>query len=210
MNVSTSEFAAMLNPPVTRQAVHYWLKNGELVRDDNDKKIDLTHPVNVAWLQSRAENPPPPKPPNTKNPALLSGKKFNEDETDVDVEHLLAQIADLDIRTMPKAVLDKIKTLEMALKTRVDRQNKRGELIDRALVRTLFGKLYQIDSNNWRTLGANLAPEIAGALGVEDPALVLQVEQMIDDRVLRTLGFVKRTVQDTLVAWKAGELPDDI
>lgn len=213
--LTVREFGKFLNPPITRQVVYDYIKRGELVtigsKEDRNLRIDTDDPYNTAWLLGRIGKTQQPKPANTRTTAgpgvWLAGQPpppgVNGDSPDEEilVENILQKLATLDLRQIHKAEVDKIKAIEATLKTRVERQHKRGELIERALIATVFGKLYQVDTNELRVLGATLAPEIAGSLGADDPEKVLAVEQMIDDRILRILGHIKRIMHDALVSW---------
>jgi hypothetical protein len=112
-------------------------------------------------------------------------------------------MATLDVRRFKKIDIDKLKNLEGLLKIRVERQHKRRELIERSLVQSVFGKLYMIDSNELRVLGARLAPDVAGLLGVDDAEKVLAVEQRIDGEVLKILAHIQRVLHEALLAWGA-------
>lgn len=197
---------------VTRQTIYNQIKAGVLFLGD-DKKLDLDNPANLSYLRDRGVSLDDMKPPEKKRPS--SGKKkppakppgrtrskAPADPLDglpaVDAEEVLARLSSLDIRNLTPADVGKVARLESALKTRVEREHKRGLLIERATVQTVFGRLYTIDSNELRTLGSKLAPDIAGMLGEEDPEKVLQVEKRIDDEVLKSLAHIKRVLGDFL------------
>lgn len=200
------KFAEWLNPPVTRQRVYQWIERGDLVK--TGKKIDTDHPTNAAWIAGYPHHhqPKPVGTVKTAVPGVIVSKPADtgDEAEDVLVENILERLATVDIRQIKKVEVDKFKSIEAALKTRVERQHKRRDLIERSLVQAVFGRLYQIDANELRVLGAALAPEVAGALGVDDPEKVLAVEQMIDDKVLRVLSHIKRVMNDALVSWGAG------
>lgn len=120
--------------------------------------------------------------------------------TVVDAEAILSQLATTDVRALHPQDVAKVARLESAMKTRVEREHKRGVLIERDTVRTVFARLYSIDSNELQTLGSRLAPAVCGRLGVEDPASVLSVEQMIDEHVFKVLAHIKRVFNDYLVS----------
>jgi hypothetical protein len=105
----------------------------------------------------------------------------------------------MDMSMLTGADVQKVARLESALKTRVEREAKRGQLIERKLVQTVFGRLYQIDSNQLKTLGAKLAPDIAGEMGIEDTGSLLRIEQKIDEEVSKMLAHIKRLIDDFLV-----------
>ena len=125
------------------------------------------------------------------------------DDTDslenVDIDEVLAVMSTLDVRRFAKTDIEKLKSLEALLKTRVDRQHKRRELIERVLVQSVFAKLYQIDSSELAVLGARLAPAIAGVFGVDDAEMILKVEQMVDIETMKVKVHIKRLLHEFLV-----------
>lgn len=231
MLISAPKFAASLEHPITKQRIYQLIERGDLVM--TGKKIDTEHPVNAAWLAARQSAPPPPKgggrwpagsthnercgpgsnllPPGPRDPSKPPTPPRHQIPVDpsdpltggLDAEEVLAHMSTLDIRRFNKVDIDKLKNLEGMLKIRVERQHKRRELIERSLVQTVFGRLYQIDSNELRVLGARLAPDVAGLLGVDDPEKVLAVEQRIDAEVLKVLAHIQRLLHDYLTAWGA-------
>jgi hypothetical protein len=137
-------------------------------------------------------------------PAPPPRKKKDSDETDfalggLDLDAVLEAISQMDMSMLTGADVQKVARLESALKTRVEREAKRGQLIERKLVQTVFGRLYQIDSNQLKTLGAKLAPDIAGEMGIEDTGSLLRIEQKIDEEVSKMLAHIKRLIDDFLV-----------
>ena len=93
-------------------------------------------------------------------------------------------------------------------KQELDIKKQRMELIDKIFVRKVFSKLYNIDVNEWRTLGANLAPEIAAAAGIDEPAMILRIEKIIEAGVFDILGSVKIVFAKFLKEMKAEQLDD--
>lgn len=205
---------------VTRQTIYNQIKAGVLFLGD-DKKLDLDNPENLQYLRDRGvslddmkppekkPSAPRPKKPRSKPPAKPKSRAPAAPPAElpgIDAEEVLARLSSLDIRNLTPADVGKVARLESALKTRVEREHKRGLLIDRAAVQTVFGKLYQIDTNEFKVLGASLAPLVAGALGVEDPEKILQVERMIDEKVIKVLAHSKRVLDDFLKKAGADEL----
>lgn len=126
----------------------------------------------------------------------------------VDIDEALAFMSSLDVRRFSKQDIDKLKNMESLLKTRVERQHKRRELIERTLVQSVFAKLYQVDTNELGVLGSRLAPAVAGVFGVDDPELILKVEHMIDIETMKTKAHIKRVMHDFLTAQGAEGLHD--
>lgn len=186
------DFSRWIDPPVTKQYVNKLINEGQIYVEDD--LIDTDHPINAVWITARRER-------------ITGEMLMDSPENDVMVDEILRKLATLDIRQVTKAEIDKIKGLESALKTRVERQQKRGELISRDFVQSVFGKLYQIDSNELRVISSVVAPEIAGVLGVDDDEKVLEIEKIIDDRILKVIAHVKRVLNDALKSWGA---PDGV
>lgn len=217
---SVTEFAASLAHPVSRVRINQLVARGDLIRG-KDKKIDTKNPTNAAWIATRNLAPIPntgkahgePQapwqtpidsvPPGERNSVVL------EDGLDgFDADAILSQVANLNFTTLPKIQIDKIHKLEALLKVRVERQHKRRELIERSLVQSVFSRLYTVDVNELRTLGAKLAPAISGILGCDDPEVVLAVEKTIDNEVIKSLSHIKRIVNDFLVLQGAATVGD--
>jgi hypothetical protein len=196
--LSVPEFAASLNPPITRQRINELCNRGDLVREK--RKIDTDHPHNARWLAFRKECPPPPTPVGrwgAKAPRQGLDVQTIDEEQITDM--LLRIVEAQDIRSVSYAEVQKIQKIETALKARVEREHKRRDLIERTLVRTVFGKIYQIESNEIKTLGGKLAPEVSGLLGIEDPVMTLMVESRIEGELLKSLAHIKRVINDMLL-----------
>lgn len=200
---SVSELAKSLPNPVTRQTINKLVKDGALIRG-KDKKIDTRNPTNAAWLAARKFAPPPktglpagaPPPPHQTPPVddPLHGLGI------FDAEAMLEQVGALDFNNLAKIHVDKAHKLETLLKVRVERQHKRRELIERTLVQSVFSKLYSVDVNELRTLGAKLAPALCGIMGCDDPEVVLAVEKTIDGEIIKSLAHIKRLMDEFLIA----------
>lgn len=216
LKLSTLQMAPWLSNPVSIQRLNTLCKEGVLVRVD--RKIDTSHPSNADWLRNHESTPPRHKPvgrwgpkntepePDTGGipqiwPAPPPKKKDLPDGVDldaIDLDAILETAEGLHFNTLTPAATQKLQRLEAAAKARVDRLAKRGQLIDRTLVATVFGRLHQIDSNELRTLGSRLAPTVAGALGVETAEGMLEVERLIEAEVTKSLAHQKRLLSDFL------------
>lgn len=199
MKLSVAAFGKWLDPEISRQRVNQLVNRGDLIRG-TDRKIDTDHPTNAAWIESRKGVSHQPKPANTKRQGAAPPP---EEDGPPELENLLDNLQNIDFNKLPKVSIDKIKSLESALKTRVEREEKRKLLISRALVQSVFSRLYQIEVNETQQLGPAVAAEVAGMLGEDDPEKVLQVEQMITGRVMRTRQHIKRVMHDALTTWGA-------
>lgn len=149
--------------------------------------------------------PPPPPPPGDRMPPA---EQHGPGEDMLNLEQILHALETLDLTKISAAGVQKVARLETALKTRADRMAKRGQLIDRALVSTVFNRLYQIDSNELKTIGAKVAPDVGAELGVEDPETLLRIEKRIEDEILKVLAHIKRTLDDFLRGVDAEPIED--
>lgn len=209
--LTVRDFAAFITPPISRQRINDLCKNKILVRVN--KLIDTDDPVNAAWIAHRLEAPPPLlmkkntqggwEPRGTDAP---TGDTSDVDENFDATDALAELLRKSDIRAISFNEVNKVQKIEAALKTRVEREHKRGDLIDRNLVRTVFARMYQIDAQELKMLGARLAPDVSGLLGIDDPVLVLMVEQRIEGEVMKSLNHIKRVINDFLVEAKAGAI----
>ena len=141
---------------------------------------------------------PGPKPGTPKPGTQPSEPQFPE----------LKSLDDLNEKNMhlyDKGDIDKFKSLETALSTRVKREEMQGKLIKRSTVRTVFAKLHTIDTNQWKTLEDRLAPGISGIFGFEEGCKEeVEVRRIINEEVAKTLRHEKRLLDDFLI--KNGEV----
>jgi len=170
---------------ISRQAVYALMRKGHLYAA-GPGKIDDADPRNASWFAKRRKETPAPV-------AAV------EDIDELDGTEALTRLLNAsNIQSMSYADVQKVQKIESALKTRVERQQKRGELIERTIVKTLFGKIYQVDVQELRTLGSKIAPEVAGLMGIDDPSMILMVEQRIDGEILKSLAHIKHIIDEFL------------
>ena len=186
---------------VTRQRVNTLINKGRLSRVNG--KLDSEDPLNRAWISSQMMNPPAHKPIGRSKHRDYVPSAENATPEDIEgAEMLLENLTTHDIQRMTKASIDKLKSMESMLKTQIDRKLKRRELIERSLVANVFGELYTIDSNSWKTLGSKTAAAVAGICECDDPEKVLLVEQKIDREVTLILQHVKNLLDTALKSWE--------
>lgn len=204
LELSTQQLADWIVPSISKQRVHIFCTQGALFKEGS--KIHTDHPTNAEWLQGRIGCAPPPRDSGGRKggAAKLKGKTETPrgevaNLGSLDLEAILAAISQRDMSLLNGADIQKVARLETALKTRVERQTKRGLLIERSLVQSVFGRLYQIHMNEARTIGAKVAPDVAGEMGIEDAASILRVEEKIDGEILKVLAHIKRLFDDFLI-----------
>lgn len=124
--------------------------------------------------------------------ARLKREQEDEDSQPDEVEIRLAKSA----RT--RQGVDLRKALANAEKVEMEVKIKMKDLISRELVSRAFRKLYTIDSTEWRGLGPRVAPDIMALCEMEDPTKEVEISDRIEREVFRTLGHVKRVINEFL------------
>ena len=180
--LSVAKFASLCG--ISRQRVYELIGIGRLKK--TGRTLDPENADNLEYLQEHCKPTAPVPAAGGKTPQV------------VDLEGIIDALGGIDISRLGTNEVQKVARLEAAYKTRVDREIKRGDLISRIVVQTVFGKLHTIDVNELRTLGMKLAPAVCGLCGVEDAATVLKVEGVIDAEVFKTLKHIKRVLNDFL------------
>lgn len=202
MLVNKSKFSIVAG--VSRAAITMAGQAGILVVRP-DGKLDTDNPVNKDYIirnknknkksknkPSQAANPPSSEP-EIKDLTLPS-EDMHFDELSTYLEAL------------PQSSAEKLKTISQIRQLQVKTKKDRQELISRKLISKIFAKLYMVDVNEWRTLGAHLAPEIAAIAGIDDDETIIKVGEAIEKEVFIVLQHVKRIVNDFLKTIKAEEL----
>lgn len=90
--------------------------------------------------------------------------------------------------------VDLRKALANAEKAEMEVKIKMKDLISRALVERVFRKIYTIDSTEWRGLGPRIAPDIMAICKVEDPTKEVEISDLVEQQVFRTLAHVQRVI----------------
>lgn len=201
MRYSVKELAAFTG--VSRQRVNALCKSGRLSRVNG--KLDSEDPVNRAWIELQKGSPQAHKPiGQSKHREYIpaTGAEETHELDGEDVHDLLKNLSAEGLSRLKKADIDKLKSLETMLKTQVDRQLKRRELIDRSLVAAVFGELYTVDSNELKTLGPKVAADVAGLCDCDDPEKILLVEQRIDGEIVKVLAHIKQIMDSALKSWE--------
>lgn len=205
------EFATVAK--VTRQAVYRAIRTGRL-RRRKDGRFDTTHDLNrefVATHNRKVAIEAPKQRRKVKVPRTREKKKrgrkprkakrmadvpyqspfTNKDEppggSGEDLE---------DISARGQAELRKL--LAQTRKYEIAADKDREILIDRQLVRRLLGTLSAVDVNELLTMGANVAPELAGLCGVEDNKIIMKVQKRIDELAYQLLQHRQRVIKDFL------------
>ncbi len=198
--VAKAKFAKLST--VNKSSITRAIAAGSLViRPDGN--LDTDNPVNQDYIRrcndKKAQPEPTPKasPKNntTQNNKTVSDLDISTDSLAIDV-----------LKALSKSSIDKLKVIEQINQIRVKTKKDRLELVERKLVEKVFSKLYMVDVNMWRTLGANLSPEIASIAKIDDNEIILKVGEIIEKEVFVILQHVKRTMNDFLVEIEASEI----
>ena len=113
-----------------------------------------------------------------------------------------AQPSDIEKRIAQNAKsrqgVDLRKALANAEKAEMEVKIKMKDLISRELVARVFRKIYTIDSTEWRGLGPRIAPDIMAACKIEDPTKEVEISDLVERQVFRTLSHVQRVINTFL------------
>lgn len=105
--------------------------------------------------------------------------------------------------------VDLRKALANAEKAEMEVKIKMKDLISRELVARVFRKIYTIDATEWRGLGPRIAPDIMAACKIEDPTKEVEISDLVERQVFRTLGHVQRVINDFLEEVESEERAGD-
>lgn len=157
---SQSKFATQCG--VKRQFISQEIKTKPYIIDmapdprTGKAKVDLDGINTIAFLlkhkqknQQKEQQPdqPPAQPPRQPaNPTGYNGAPNFGTKQELEVEKLKESVE----------------------KLRIDNEKKRGSLIPKRLIKLVFGKLYSIDSNQFKTLGVSASPEISDVYNEEN------------------------------------------
>lgn len=223
--LTLSEFARACG--ISRQAVHKNAKNEllDLKISGNKKYIDITGQNTKSYIESQNYNfdlsavqDKKQKPPEIKKAVVhiaernkekqkqvsVIDEKKPEIEKESDVPDYLRDIIDAgeisfsDAMRLSKVDLEKIKIYESIKKTKIETEQKRNELISRKLIKQIFGKLYEIDMNQFVQLKAKLAPALMGLAGCTDSEILIKAEEKINDEIYLILNNVQAEIDKFL------------
>jgi len=77
-------------------------------------------------------------------------------------------------------------------------KEKEQGLIDRDFVSHVFRKLHAIDSRELLQLPAKTAPDITAILGVDDPTIQIQIEQLLEKEIYQLIDRCKKELNTFL------------
>lgn len=206
--LSQRKFAMLAG--VSNSAVIRARKEGRVYR--SERGYDPGHPTNKYYLEnaqgrqseeSRAKKKEKAKPrekpkpkPIPKQPGVnisaddlpsmpIELKNGNSDNSEM--QDVLKRITKTDADTWKR--IEEIKKLEQS------RLERRGELIPKSEVQRIFNKLYLVDANELKTMGDRLAPEVAALCSIDDPELVMKINNLCEREAYKILKRVKRQME---------------
>ncbi len=189
---------------VSRAAITRACQSGALVVRP-DGKLDPENPVNRDYIVRNKNKDRKPKDKSSQDakssPAEPEIKNFALPSENMSGDELKHYLEDLSQNSV-----EKLKTITQIRQLQVKTKKERQELISRKLISKVFAKLYMIDVNELRTLGANLAPEIAAIAAIDDDEIIIKVGEAIEKEVFTVLQHVKRIINDFLKTIEATEL----
>lgn len=210
--VSKSAFARLAN--VTPQNIIIACKNKSLpmVGEGRSAKINLDDPAILNYLDKQRDrfevterNRSRKKAVNAKIKEPRKRGRPKKKDTPVngkakdDRSNISINIDNLDdISGIDRHEAERLKVIADIESKRLKTEEARKKLISRELVRKVFGQLYIIDTNEFKTLGANVAPKVAAIAGVDDNQKILQMVESIDKEVHLILEHIKRELNDFL------------
>ena len=183
---------------VSRAAVGEAVNAGNLrlVGTGRTAKIDLHDKLTQEYILSQ-NSQRKPKPQGTikadgiKTAGSLIGKREAIPPEEPQPLPDLQTATDEQMRTLSRNDIDRYILLEKLTAQQLKNRQDRQLLIERSTVRQAFGKLYQVDNTQLKTLPTRLSPEIASITKVDDPAVILKIEEIIEKEVFRTLTHIK-------------------
>ena len=92
---------------------------------------------------------------------------------------------------LSKVTLGKLKDFYAARKTKIESQQKRGELIDREVVVKAFGRLHNIDQNQFLVSKTKIASRMASAFNFTDPSMNTKIEEILEEEFYKILNNIK-------------------
>ena len=179
----------------SRAAVNQAVKSNRLRKIKGSGKLNLNDKLTKVFIEDTLQNIVKHNPGTLPKRNKSNRKPDNNNPNSPNLEIS----SDNPDEQMQKLYWDIRKTKESALKVEVERNKARGVLIKRDLVQRVFAKLYTIDSNELKPLGDKLAPELAAIFESDDPKLILKVNKKIEKEIFRSLGHVKRLMNDFLI-----------
>lgn len=185
-----------------------WLK-GESIRPTKPKPPAPkkqgkreAKPTKKPVTKKPAKKPAKPKPKKTPAPVAALTPTPHPGEIDIP-DDIMALIESGELTAahalgMSKLDLEKIRIYEQARKYRLETEIKRGELVNKKLIHTVFSRIYEIHLNQMLPMKDKLVPDLAAMFGVKDEKLKLKAAEKLDSEQWRVLNNIKRQINKFL------------
>lgn len=202
----------------SRQAISQAIKTGLLpvIIEGGKKKINPVDPIVQEYAKKAKEGKQSGQNlAKNKKKVAEKGKKKSKKTTSVeDVEtslpEYLRKISDSEdisfeqFTALTKTEADKIKIYEQLKQIRIKTKKDKQELISRKLIKVLFGKLHEIDENEFKQLKSKIIPDISSIMGCVDPEKMIEAEKRVDEEIYKILKHVKHEI-DRFIKKLGGE-----
>jgi len=191
--IRKSDFARLLN--LTPTAITLAIKRGDVAVTSNGK-IDTDHPKNVQYAalakakkkhtrRGMSEERKKAKPIRNKIRELSDDMDKNEDDFSEEYE--------------PKTIVEKLEIEKLKAQTNklnVSVAKELNILVLRSFVEDTIRRFSTVISSFLLSMGDRVASEVAAICEIEDVEIKLQMKEIIDRDVERTLKAVKGAVRD--------------
>jgi hypothetical protein len=109
---------------------------------------------------------------------------------------------DIDVPSIPggptKVDADIARIKAQTAKLHIELAQQMKILVLKELVDNAWGKIYSTAVNYLLPMGQRLAPTLCKKLGVTDPELILEIQNLIDDEVQKAVGQIKRVTTEAI------------
>lgn len=200
-----AQFAKLIG--ISRQAISKKIQNDLIptIKKNGKKYVDVND-INVKEY-IRTVKDIKPKPSNNARSVKVEDKKIIKSKAvvkDIDefdentrFESILKRLDAgetllySEIVYLPKAWVDKIKIHEQTKQITQKRQQERKELINIKFINLLFGKIYDIDLNEFMAIKTRVKSQLAKIFKTNDDKKLLEAEKAIDEELWDTLRRIK-------------------
>lgn len=192
--ITKSAFAKQAG--VSAAAVTQAVKSGIIVtfEDESGKTlIEPDHPVNRSYLASARAN-------RGKSARQSESARAKHEQRTPKHKQAPARNTLLDPEAPADKLPDKIemeirRLIQQEEKDRIANEERKGNLIPREIMIRKLDMLVSVLNNHFLPFARRMTPEIAGELGVTDPAQQLKIEEMLNMEMQRALSEFKREAQ---------------
>ncbi|MCK5548291.1 MAG: hypothetical protein KAI64_04705 [Thermoplasmata archaeon] len=190
--ITPAELSRRLN--LSRQAISKAIKREDIrtVIDGKRKKVDLHDARNIEYI--RNHNPQRKELPDGSTPEGATdgnGGTSASGGNGKGGSGLLDQADPLQSGALSMEARNE-KMITQTAREKMALAKEMGILIEKVLVDKLFDKLYAIIINHFHPLGQRLSSALADIAGITDPAIILAIQEKIDEETARGLNEFKR------------------